>query len=220
MNIIKTARGGITTRHGEEAGRSRPHVGIDIGHGNETADDLRMVAPAAGRVVAASWDGTYGRRVIIEHPDGTRSLVAHMASLAVDVGDHVEQGQTIGVMGRTGGPWGSVAGWYVHGHQEYHVGGIAVDPLAYMGGGSAQTGTPNQEEEMNKDQQTTLDNMAWQVDQIKARMDELADAKGKGSVHAKLDKLLWATGDPKAGLRKLVGDLTELVARIATKLGA
>lgn len=142
MQLIKTARGGITTHHGEDAGRSRRHVGIDIGHGNSTAADLRMVAPAAGRVIAAGWDGTYGLRVIIEHPDGSRSLVAHMDRLAVGVGYNVDQGSDIGVMGRTGGPWGSIAGWFVHGHQEYHVGGIAVDPLAYMGEGTPQTGTP------------------------------------------------------------------------------
>lgn len=140
MNLIKTARGRITTYHGEDAGRSRPHVGIDIGHGDGTPDDLHMVAPAAGRVVAASWEGTYGNRVIIQHPDGSRSLIAHMASLGVSAGQEVEQGQGIGVMGRTGGPWGSIAGWFVHGHQEYHVGGIAVDPLAYMDGGTAHTG--------------------------------------------------------------------------------
>lgn len=151
MQLIKTARGGITTRHGEDAGRSRPHVGIDIGHGNSTAEDLRMVAPAAGKVTAAGWSGTYGLRVIIAHPDGSESLIAHMDRLAVGVGYEVAQGDDIGVMGRTGGPWGSIAGWFVHGHQEYHVGGIAVDPLLYMAGGpmaGQPAPTPYQEDSM------------------------------------------------------------------------
>ena len=134
VQIIKTARGGITTYHGEDAGRTFPHVGIDIGHGNMTDHDRRMVAPAAGSVTAAGWSGTYGNRVIITHDDGTWSLIAHMDTLAISVGDYVQQGQQIGVMGRTGGPWGSIAGWFVHGHQEYHLAnGTAVNPLDYLG---------------------------------------------------------------------------------------
>ncbi|TFC59398.1 MULTISPECIES: M23 family metallopeptidase [unclassified Cryobacterium] len=133
VQIVKTARGGITSEHGESVGRSRPHIGVDIGHGNSTNEDLLMVAPAGGVVTAAGWSGTYGNRVIITHADGTWSLIAHMDSLAVAKGDQVKQGQKIGVMGRTGGPWGSIAGWFVHGHQEYHLAdGTAVNPLDYL----------------------------------------------------------------------------------------
>ncbi|MGG7509442.1 murein hydrolase activator EnvC family protein [Plantibacter sp. YIM 135249] len=133
MQLIKTARGNITTFHGEDAGRAHAHVGIDIGHGASTAADLALIAPEAGIVRVAGWDGTYGNRVIIEHPDGTWSLIAHMAAFFVRAGDQVTRAQSIGVMGRTGGPWGSVAGWFVHAHQEYHLAdGTAVDPLDYI----------------------------------------------------------------------------------------
>lgn len=136
VSLIKAALGNINTRHGENAGRGFPHVGIDIGWGG----GLDLYAPAAGWL---SWDwvGTYGRRAIIRHDDGTWSLLAHAEAWFVDDA-RVEQGQHIGLMGRTGGPWGT-AGWFVHCHQEYHLAnGTAVDPLAYMGAPAGLPATP------------------------------------------------------------------------------
>lgn len=146
MRLIKTARGRVTTEHGEDIGRGFLHRGIDIGHGDATAADLRLVAPAGGRVTAAGWDGTYGNRVIITHPDGTSSLIAHMARILVGVGDELDQGDDIGVMGSTGGPWA------VHAHQEYRVDGIAVDPIPYMTATAGTPGTDLEEDDMFTDQ--------------------------------------------------------------------
>ncbi|GAB3125952.1 M23 family metallopeptidase [Glaciibacter psychrotolerans] len=212
--LIKTARGGITSEHGESVGRTNPHVGIDIGHGNSTADDLRMVAPADGRVTYAGWSkgSTYGNHVIITHADGTWSRIAHMDSLAVKVGDTVTQGQTIGVMGRTGGPWGSKAGWFVHGHQEYHLAdGRAVNPLDYMST-TAATGTTPLEDDMTPAQEKMLAEVHWMLsERVRPQLNALHDGTG-GAVHKKLDIIAWALTDPKAGLRKMVGDLiTKLI---------
>ncbi|GLU91359.1 M23 family metallopeptidase [Agromyces sp. NBRC 114283] len=140
VTIIKTARGRITTRHGEDIGRdaytgAKGHVGIDIGHGDATAEDLRLVAPASGKITAAGRYGSYGNRVVIAHGDGTWSLIAHMARILVSAGDDVGQGQDIGVMGNTGTV-------FVHAHQEYHrADGSAVDPLAYMSTTAGGPGT-------------------------------------------------------------------------------
>lgn len=127
VTIRKAANGNINTRHGEDAGRSFPHVGIDIGWGGGT----ELYAPAAGWMTWA-WVGTYGLRCIIVHDDGTWSLIAHAEEFFGANGRRVEAREHIGTMGRTGGPWGS-AGWYVHCHQEYHLAnGRAVDPEDYF----------------------------------------------------------------------------------------
>jgi murein DD-endopeptidase MepM/ murein hydrolase activator NlpD len=118
----------VNTKHGEDAGRGFPHVGIDLGWGN----GLELYAPADG-LLEWAWQGTYGLRAIITHDDGTWSLIAHAAEF-FGAPRRVRQGDHIGTMGRSGGPWGSIAGWFVHCHQEYHLAdGRAVDPLAYMG---------------------------------------------------------------------------------------
>lgn len=126
MYLIKAAKGNVNTNHGDRIGRGFPHVGIDLGWGN----GLELYAPAAGYLVWG-WFGTYGNRAVITHLDGSWSLIAHAETFFVNQ-RHVRQGQHIGTMGRTGGPWGS-SGWYVHCHQEYHLkSGVAVDPLRYM----------------------------------------------------------------------------------------
>ena len=137
VHLIKAALGNINTRHGEQIGRGFPHVGIDIGWGG----GLELYAPAAGWL-SWSWAGTYGNLGRITHADGSYSRLAHADSYNGVNGRHVEQGEHIGTMGRSGGPWGT-SGWFVHCHQEYWVDGVAVDPTDYMGSSPAgETITP------------------------------------------------------------------------------
>ena len=87
------------------------HEGIDIkplrrdASGNPLDD---VLASAAGTVVHASAEAgasNYGRYVVIEHDiDGALvyTLYAHLASIAVQPGQRVRQGETIGRMGFTG----------------------------------------------------------------------------------------------------------------------
>jgi len=129
MRILKAARGRITGHFGDTGvpGAHVPaHRGTDIGHGNMTADDLRVIAPAAGRVTAAGWYGTYGNRIEIDHGDGWSSLLAHLARIDVAVGDDLTAGQDAGEMGDTGGSWA------VHLHQELRYHGIPVDAEPYF----------------------------------------------------------------------------------------
>ena len=60
---------------------------------------------ASGDVVVArqgGYNGGYGNYIVIQHPNGTQTLYAHMQSVIVTAGDHVSQGQTIGYLGNTG----------------------------------------------------------------------------------------------------------------------
>lgn len=141
MQLIKPAIGRVTSQHGEDIGRGFPHVGVDLGHGDGRAADLRVIAPAAGKVTTARAIGSYGNCLIIQHDDGTWTRLAHLARFLVTLGQRVEQGQDVGVMGNTGTV-------YVHLHWEYHLAntGTAVNPLDYLGG-SAQDTAQNTEQE-------------------------------------------------------------------------
>ncbi len=89
----------------------RFHEGIDIrplyrdAHG-EPLDEVRAIAD--GKVVhtnLVSGFSNYGRFVVIEHEwDEAKyySLYAHLNSIAVQPGQHVQRGERLGVMGHTG----------------------------------------------------------------------------------------------------------------------
>jgi murein DD-endopeptidase MepM/ murein hydrolase activator NlpD len=101
------------------------HRGIDIdGFGRYGAT---ISAAADGVVVLAAYqDYGYGYHVIIQHPDGSRTLYGHLSDIWVSQGQSVSQGQGIGALGSTGYSTGP------HLHFEVHIGGVPVDPLGYL----------------------------------------------------------------------------------------
>jgi LysM repeat protein len=69
-----------------------------------------LLASAAGRVIiskAGGWYGGYGNYLVIEHSNKTQTLYAHLSKNLVSVGQTVDQGQVIGLMGSTGNSTGS-----------------------------------------------------------------------------------------------------------------
>jgi hypothetical protein len=83
-----------------------------------------VAASAAGRVTFAGWSlGGWGYLVTIAHTRGTRTLYAHLSRVAVRVGQRVETGQRIGLVGASGHATGP------HLHFEVRLRGAAVDPL-------------------------------------------------------------------------------------------
>ncbi len=106
-------------------GFSATHHGIDIdGFG---AYGAPIVAAASGTVILAAYqDWGYGNYVIIQHADGSSTLYAHLSAISVTQGQVVEQGEVIGALGSTGYSTGP------HLHFEIHIGGVPVDPLAYL----------------------------------------------------------------------------------------
>lgn len=109
----------------EEGGASDFHKGIDIT--KPGCAGTPVVAAAAGTVIQAGDKGNgYGNCVIIDHGNGIATLYAHNSSLAVSVGDTVEQGQTISYIGHTGYAYGD------HCHFEVRVDGQHVNPLNYV----------------------------------------------------------------------------------------
>ncbi len=53
-------------------------------------------------MVLAEFLGIYGNCVIVDHGMGLQSLYAHLSTIDVQVGQTVEQGQTLGRSGATG----------------------------------------------------------------------------------------------------------------------
>lgn len=151
MRIIKGAPGRITGHFGDKGvpGANVPsHLGMDIGHGEMTAADLRVGAPAPGTVTAAGWFGTYGNRIIIDHgrdAAGVRweSLLAHLRTFKTTVGKVIPAYDVeVAVMGGTGGDWP------VHLHQELRRNGVPVNPELYLTSLAGLIPNPITEEEL------------------------------------------------------------------------
>jgi len=98
------------------------HTGLDFAGGA----GLQIFAPAAGKVVFAAPLTVRGNATIIDHGLGVYSGFWHQSGILVNVGDMVEQGQVIGLVGGTGRVTGA------HLHWELWVNGIQVDPLEWL----------------------------------------------------------------------------------------
>jgi len=98
------------------------HTGVDI----IGAYGSTIWASAAGKVVFAGYRGSYGHTVIIDHGYGYETIYAHLSGFAVDAGDLVERGQTVGYVGASGRTTGT------HLHYEVLHNGSPVNPVNYM----------------------------------------------------------------------------------------
>jgi murein DD-endopeptidase MepM/ murein hydrolase activator NlpD len=80
------------------------HDGLDYGVGCGTP----IVAAAAGTVAFAAADPVYGHQIVVEHAGDLETRYGHMYAdgLRVEVGDRVQAGQVIGVVGSDGASTG------------------------------------------------------------------------------------------------------------------
>ena len=103
-------------------GSARFHSGLDIGGDY----GMPIHAAASGVVIESGWIGGYGNTIMIEHGGGIVTLYGHNESLAVGVGQQVNQGDVIAYCGSTGNSTGP------HCHFEVRVGGEPVSPWDYL----------------------------------------------------------------------------------------
>ena len=99
------------------------HGGLDIS--GMTGEPVNAAAP--GLVVMAEELQVRGRVVILDHGGGVLSGYFHLEEIQVEEGQMVEAGEQIGTVGATGLVTGS------HLHWEVRVGGVAVDPMEWLG---------------------------------------------------------------------------------------
>jgi murein DD-endopeptidase MepM/ murein hydrolase activator NlpD len=98
------------------------HRGIDIANRLGTP----VHATADGIIRIASWQGGYGRLIIIDHGHGFQTYYAHNSRLLVKPGDAVKRGQVISYMGTSGHSTG------YHLHYEVWQNGRVVNPMRFV----------------------------------------------------------------------------------------
>ena len=131
-SCMPAARYSVAARFGQVGSWSRYHTGFDFSAPIGTT----LRAPASGVVTnagggpASGWAGNY---VAIKHSDGTQSLLAHMSTVSVSVGQTVSGCQVVGAIGMTGRTFGP------HVHFEIYPAGVtpgdvyrAVNPVSWL----------------------------------------------------------------------------------------
>jgi murein DD-endopeptidase MepM/ murein hydrolase activator NlpD len=84
-------------------------------------------AAHAGRVAYAGWrEGGAGNVVTLADGRGVRTVYAHLDAVTVALGQRLEAGEELGVVGSTGSATGP------HLHFEVRLRGAAVDPLPLL----------------------------------------------------------------------------------------
>ena len=130
--LCDSRRVSIAARFGQVGMWSRYHTGLDFSSPLGTP----LHAPAAGVVTnagsgpASGWAGNY---VAIKYPNGTHTLMAHMSTVSVSVGQTVSACQIVGRIGLTGRTFGA------HVHLEVYPPGVtpgdiysAVNPVPWL----------------------------------------------------------------------------------------
>ena len=104
------------------AGASTYHQGVDLSANAGTP----IVASRGGTVTVATYSNSAGYYVTINHGDGYSSIYIHMSNYIVSAGQKVNQGQTIGYVGKSG----IASGYHLHFGIAYN--GAYVNPCSYV----------------------------------------------------------------------------------------
>ena len=104
-------------------GYSNFHRGIDLN--GELGDPVYPIM--SGTVEAVFYSRfSYGNHIIINHGSGFKSLYAHLAKIAVQIGQEVDKNTVIGTVGSTGWSTGT------HLHLEVYDNGRPFNPLTIL----------------------------------------------------------------------------------------
>jgi murein DD-endopeptidase MepM/ murein hydrolase activator NlpD len=98
------------------------HEGLDF----SAATGTPIYAAAGGIVTTAEHTLDYGNIVKVDHGSGLETRYAHASKLMVKVGDRVEKGQIVALVGSTGRSTGA------HLHYEIRLNGNPLDPRRYL----------------------------------------------------------------------------------------
>ena len=122
----------VAAHFGQVGSWSRYHTGFDFSApvGTPLRAPGAGVVTAAGSGPASGWAGNY---VAIQYPDGTQTMMAHMSTVSVQIGQTVSACQVVGAIGMTGRTFGP------HVHFEVYPPGVtpgdvykAVNPVGWM----------------------------------------------------------------------------------------
>ncbi len=121
--VLPVAGARFTSGYGSRWGTF--HYGIDLAAPMHTPE----YAAADGVVLRAGSASGFGLAVYILHENGDVTVYGHMDEILVDVGDYVDAGDTIALLGNRGQSTGP------HLHFEVHEGGMngrRVDPVDWL----------------------------------------------------------------------------------------
>src|SRR5256714_9575223 len=116
-------------------GRRNPFTGR--GHEYHEGQDIDAVwgtpveAAASGKVTIAGWQRGYGNVVYVDHGSGLSTRYGHLSKINVNVGQTVNTGDILGLVGSTGRSTGP------HLHSEDRINNQPVDPKPYLPGATA-----------------------------------------------------------------------------------
>lgn len=123
---IWPAEGFVTSDFGNRqspfTGLTEFHKGLDIAAEKGTP----VMATANGKVIFAGKKGAHGNLLIIDHGHGMVTRYAHLSKFLKKVGDSVERGEEVALIGNTGRSTGP------HVHYEVRLNGVPVDPTTYI----------------------------------------------------------------------------------------
>lgn len=103
------------------SGEPAYHYGLDL-----AADEGTPITAFADGTVREVGESDYGKYLIVDHAGGFSTLYAHCSSILAGVGDMVQCGAEIALVGQTGNATGS------HLHLELWKDGMALDPADYL----------------------------------------------------------------------------------------
>jgi len=104
------------------------HSGVDL----LAAPGTPVVAAEAGSVVFAGQQDNYGNLVVVNHPSGWQTRYAHLATLAVTVGETVAAGRPLGTVGTTGRPDLAEPHLHFEVRSPSPIGWVAQDPTLHL----------------------------------------------------------------------------------------
>lgn len=102
--------------------RPLPHEGVDVAAPRGTP----ILAAAKGRIARAGWASGYGQMIELDHGYGFTTRYGHASKLLVRVGQEVERGDVIALVGSSGIATSS------HVHYEVRVNGQPQNPMNYV----------------------------------------------------------------------------------------
>lgn len=135
----------FATSYGSDVYNGKGHNGIDfrapIGTPVYAAED--GIAKAVGNTDSVCPGGSYGKWIIIDHPNNLSTLYAHLSLQKVASGQTVKRGDLIGYSGRTGYVTGPHLHFTVYASQTFRLAqtvhcdkvpaGGYINPLDYLG---------------------------------------------------------------------------------------